>query len=106
MAQSGDEYDVGISRIHRDLADLPGFFQADVLPGLAAIARFVHAIAAGQIGTDVGFAGSGIDDVRVRGRYREGSDRADGLAVEDGSPNSSRIVGLPDAPIYAPEIKC
>ena len=56
--------------------------EAYILPGLAAIDRFVDSIAKGNISADAGFSRSHINDVWIGWGNREGSNRGNGLIVE------------------------
>ncbi len=65
-----------------DFADLESFFQAHVFPGLAAVGRFVHAVAVRGRVARVALAGADPDDVFIRRRDAYVADRHGGLAVE------------------------
>jgi hypothetical protein len=67
--------DMGVVGINDDLRDHVGIAQTGVRPRLARIARLVHAVAGIEIASNVGFAGSGIDDVRIGGCDRKRADR-------------------------------
>src|SRR5207253_6272450 len=65
MAKRRNQHAVGIFWIDDQLADRPRIAQADVLPGLAAVNRFVNAVTMGGVATNAAFTGSYIDDVRI-----------------------------------------
>ena len=75
MTKGRDQNDVGIFRIDDHRADLPGVFQADVLPGLARVQRLIHAGAVGDIAAHRVFARADVNDVVIGRRH---CDRADG----------------------------
>ncbi len=75
MAEHGHEQAVGIFGIDEDGRDLLAVAQTEMLPRLAAVGRFVHAVADGKIGPLQTFAAADIDDVGIGGRDGE---RADG----------------------------
>lgn len=105
MAESADVDDLRISRVNYDSTDLAGILQAYVRPRRAAVGRFVNAVAGRQVGSNVGFAGAGIDRLRVGWCKRDGPDRANGLVVKDWPPDSPSVRGVPDAAIDRAEIK-
>jgi hypothetical protein len=100
VAESGDVDAVGVGGIDGDLADLTGFGEADVMPGLAGVSGFEDTDAVGVLAADVGLAGADVDDVRIRGCDGDRSDRADGDAGErivgDGEPGAACVFGLPE----------
>ena len=104
MAERGDVDDVGVVRIHEDLADLLRVAQADMRPAPAAVGGFVYAVALGDVRAHVGFAAAGVDDLRVGRRDRDRADRADRLRIEDRLPGSAGVAGLPDAAVDGAEI--
>src|SRR5271156_1952882 len=74
-------------------------------PCSAAINRFIYTIAGGEVGTNVGLAGSGINGFGVGRRNGERANRGDGLAIKNGRPNHTGIGRLPDAAANRAEIK-
>ena len=54
-----------------------------------------------RLAASVGFAGPDVKDLRVRGSYSEGADRADRLAVEDRTPRPAGVARPPPAAIDA-----
>ncbi len=106
VAERGDVDAIRVRRIHHDAADLSRAVEADMGPGLAGVGGFEHADAVGVLAADIGLAGADIDDVRVRGRHRNGADGADGDAlIADGKPGAAGVFGLPDAAADGAEIK-
>ena len=96
---SGDVHDVVVLRVDDDARDGLGLFQPDVREGLAAVGRFVDAVAEGlelcrlfgspvptqtMFGSDWQTAMSPIEDVRVGVE-----DRLTGRAVVDRLPNAA-----------------
>src|SRR5262249_14375719 len=73
---------VRVGGVNEDLADLEGLVQAHVLPGLAAVDRFVDAVAVGDGVARVGLAGADPDDVAVGGGDADVADGDGGRAVE------------------------
>src|SRR5262245_12770032 len=71
--------------------------QPDVPPCLSAVGGLVHAVAVGQVRTEVGFARTDIDHVGIRGRDGESTDRRDRLTVKDRLPGFASIGRLPYA---------
>ncbi len=93
---SGDPDHVRVSRIDENPADVLGFLQTHVLPGLPAIDALVHAIAVSHMPAADVLAGTHPDNVgvaRVEGHITEGIGP---LIVEDGLPCRSRIGRLPE----------
>src|SRR5690242_13009676 len=68
-------------------------------PRLAAVSRFVHAIAGREIGTTQSFTAADINNVRIGGSKSDCTDRPARLTVKDGIPGSPEVVGLPHASV-------
>src|ERR1019366_2502964 len=96
VPQSADIDGVWILWIDHNPANLSRVLQADVIPRCAAIAGFVDAVAGREILANVGFAGSGINDFRIRGSHSKCADRGHRLAVEDRRPDNSGFGCFPD----------
>ena len=98
-AKRGDHYDIGVARIDPQVADVLGVFEADVLPGLAGVGGFVHAVAhVDGAAHHADVAGADVDDVGLRWRDRHGADGGDRAhPVEDGRPDDASVDGLPNA---------
>ncbi len=73
-----------------------GALEAHVLPGVAAVGGFPHAIADGDVGADVRLAGAGPDDLRIGGGHGQCAHGVDRLVVEDGLPVDAAVRGAPD----------
>ena len=71
--------------------------QADVAPGGAAVGGFVDAVAEGNVGAHVCFAGADVDGLRVGGRDGDGADGGGRFGVEDGAPGAAGVFRFPDA---------
>src|SRR5690348_15970005 len=69
VAHRRDIEHIRICGVHNDSSDVPGVLEADVIPGLAAVQRLVHAVAVRNISPPAGLAGAHVDYVRVGGSY-------------------------------------
>src|SRR5439155_25758411 len=105
VAQHGDEDAVGVLGIDEDRRDLLAVAQAQVFPRLAAVGRFVDAIADGQVGALEALAAADVEDVGVGRRYGQGADGAGGLVVEDGVPGAAGVGGLPDTAVVDADVE-
>src|SRR5438067_5098093 len=74
MAKRGDENAVRILGIYDQLADGARIAEPHVLPGLAAVNRFVNAVTMRGVAADAAFARSYIDDVWIGQRNRQAAD--------------------------------
>src|SRR4029079_3436094 len=63
MTERSDVNEIRIARIDEDRADLLGVAQAEMLPRLATVSRFVHAVAGGEIRTLKSFAAADVERV-------------------------------------------
>src|SRR5205807_6734310 len=97
VAEGGDIDDVGVGGVDDDAADVLRVPQAHVLPGLAAVGRFVDAVAPGDAVAGVGLAGADPDHVGVRFGDGHVAERNRRLALEDGRPGGAIVDGLPQA---------
>src|SRR5439155_9583751 len=79
--------------------------QAHVLPRLAAVGRFVDAVAGGQVGPLQTLAAADVDDVGLGRGDGERADRSGRLVVEDRLPGPSGIRGLPDAAVVDTDVE-
>jgi hypothetical protein len=84
MPHDRDEQAVRVARIDDDLRDLLPVTQAEVRPGLSRVGRLVDAVTRREIGTLEPFTASDVNDVRIRWREGDRSDRSRRLVVEDG----------------------
>src|SRR5438477_1754373 len=97
VAKSSDEGDIGIGGMDDDLADVTRVFQADIVPGFAAVVRTVDAVAKGNVAANTSFAGADIDDVGIGFRNRDAADGGSGLLVEKRIPGNAAVSGFPNA---------
>src|SRR6266700_2455203 len=97
MAESGDEHDVGICGMDDELADVTRVFQAEVVPGLAAVVGTINTIAEGNVAANAGFAGTDINYVGIGVRDGDAADGGSGLLIEEGIPGNAAIRGSPNA---------
>src|SRR5439155_14738173 len=104
MAERSHQNHVGIARIDDNAPDLPRIAQADVLPSSAAVGGFVNAITESDVRAHVGFAGSGINHVRISRRNGQGADGGNTLLLEERLPGLTAIACLPNAAINRAEI--
>ena len=74
-------------------------------PGLSAVGGPVHAVAVGDVRAHVGLARADVEDLRVRRRDRDRSDRGDRLAVEDRLPGAAGVLALPDSAADRAEVE-
>ena len=74
VPKRGDQNAVRILGVDNQLADGARIAQADVLPGLAAVNRFVNAVTMGCVAANAPFARSDVDDVRIGRRNRQAAD--------------------------------
>jgi hypothetical protein len=68
-------------------------------PRFAAIRRPIDAVSHGKIGPMQTFARTDVDDLGVRLRDRDGTDRLRGLGIEDRVPGAAIVIGLPHAAV-------
>ncbi len=99
MTQRSDEGDVRILRIDDHASDGMGVRQADELPRRACVNRFINSVAADNVAANASFAGSDINDVRVRLRDGNRADRRGHVFCLVGQrlPVQSAVRGLPYA---------
>ena len=93
-AQRTDPNDVRILRMNGECPGLKRLLQPHVLPGLAAVSRFVNAVAPGNAVAGIGFSSPDPDDVRIALRDLHVTDRNRGLIVELVFEVNSVIGGL------------
>src|SRR6185295_1449656 len=99
MSESGDVDEIRIARIDEDRADLLCVAQSEMSPRLAAVSRFINAVAGGEIGPLESFATADVDCVRVRRCDCERADRTRWLIIKDRFPRVAVIVRLPNAAV-------
>ena len=99
--------DLGIPRIDHDLGGRVGVLQTGRVPGLARVGGLVDTVAGNERVADVGLARTGIDDVRIRGRYSKRANTVGGveLAVGKVGPGEAVVRRAPHAPVDTTEIE-
>ena len=97
---------VRIFWIHPHARNLPGIFEADVLPRLSRVHRFIHAVAIRHIAPNVILAGSHIDDVGIGFGNSDVTDRrgAEALPIGDWVPTESAVHRFPYSSYGAAEV--
>ena len=104
VAQRSHKNDVRIVRIDDDFADGATVVQADVLPGLACVQRFVDAISLRDIAAQAGLAGTNVNRIVVRISHRQASNISRSLFVEYWRPGHGPIGGFPHSAARRTEI--
>src|SRR6185503_14987779 len=94
-----------IARVYVDHRDHLRVAKPQVRPCLAAVGGLVDAVARREVGADDARARPHVDDVRVRGRDRNGADRPGRLIVEDGGPRRAVVSRAPDAAVIEAGVK-
>src|SRR5258708_25292454 len=72
-------------------------FQANVVPGFAAVVRTIDAIAEGDVAANAGFAGADVNHIGIGVRDRDAADRGGGLLIEERIPGNTAVGGFPNA---------
>src|SRR5207302_9380976 len=88
MSEHRDEEAIGIARIDGEHRNLLAVAEAEVLPRFAGVSGFVGAVAGREIGTLQAFARAGVDDVGIRRRDGDRTDRAGWLLIENRRPDA------------------
>src|SRR5207253_9192950 len=97
-AERAGEDDVRIRRMDDDATDASGLAQSHVGPRRAGVRRLVDAVTHHVgVADRPGLTGAGPDDVRVRLRSLERTDRLDRLLVEDGDEGAAAVDRSPCA---------
>ena len=96
-ALRGHVDDARVARVDDDPADVLGVLEPDVLPGLAAVGRLVHAVAVAHAALRVVLAGAHPDRQRIPGVDRHAADRVRRLRVEDGRERDAPVGRAPHA---------
>src|SRR5205807_9234897 len=78
---------------------------AKVRPRFAGVGGFVDAVAGGEVGTLQPFAAADVDHVWIGGRHGDGADRAGGLVVEEGEPDTPGVGALPHAAVVDADVE-
>ena len=98
MSQRGHVNHIGIGRIDADARDRLRIGQPHMLPTLAAVDRFVYAVALHDAAAQLGFAHTDEHHVGIGLRDRDRAHRrAMDLTVGYGKPRHSTIGGLPQS---------
>ncbi len=105
MARNRNEQPVGIARINCHLRDLLAVAQAQVHPRRAAVGGLVDAVADREIRTMQPFAAADVNNVRIRRRNFDCTDRASRLLIKDRLPGPPKVIGLPDPAIHGAYIE-
>ena len=88
-----------------DFGDVLRLAEADVLPRLARVGRFVDAVAGLDVAANARLARADEDDVRIRFRHGDRADRRTrDLAVGHRRPRLAAVRGLPQAAASGAEI--
>src|SRR4051794_18226276 len=108
MPQGRNINQIRVLRVNAYTPDLARVFKPNMLPGLTRVHGLVNAIAVRNIAPDVVFSGAHINDVRVRLRPRNRSNRrgSEILPVADRLPVRPGVFRFPDTPADTAEIKC
>src|SRR5436305_1251557 len=99
MSEDRHVHAVWVTGIDENRSNLLAIAQAEMGPVFPAVSGFVDAIAGREIRTPQSFATADINDVRIRRRKCQCTDRSGGLAIEDRSPRAPEVVALPDTPV-------
>jgi hypothetical protein len=92
----GDEHDVRVAGVDRDVARVQRLAQTHVGEGLAAVGRLVDPVAEAHRVARVLLAGADPDHVGVARRDRDIADRRGPLVLEDALPGGAGVARLPD----------
>jgi len=87
------------------LGDLLPVAEPAVLPGAAAIAGAVDAVADRQVGPQQPFTARDVDDVGIGRCHRDGADRLGRLSLEDRLPGAAGVVGSPHPAVDGADVE-
>src|SRR5712671_6992755 len=106
MAQSRNEGNVRILRVHYQAADGMGIWKPDKFPGLTGVDGLIHTVSADDVPADASLSGTDIDDVGVGfgNGQRTNRRRCVLLLVKKSLPNEPAIGGLPSTPGHTAKI--
>ena len=104
MAERGHENDVRIVGIDDDFADGAAVAQANVLPGLASVERFVNSIAVRDVSANAGLACTHVNRVVIGVGHGEAANGSTSLFIENRRPGHGAVGRLPDAAAGRAEI--
>src|SRR5258708_3195211 len=105
MAFCSDEDAIRIFGIDEDGGDLLRVAQAEMLPGLAAVAGFVNAVAGREIWALETFAAPDVQNIGVGWRDGNRADRAGRLVVENGLPRVAGVGCPPNASVHCSHVE-
>src|ERR1700733_148356 len=105
MSSDRDIHAVGILRIDCNLANGLSVAQPQMRPALAAVSRFIDAIAGRQIGPRQPLTARNIHYIWIGLRHGNRSDRARRLRIPQALPGSSGVRCFPDTAIHRSEVK-
>src|SRR5687767_5938094 len=97
VAQRAREHDVRIFRVHDDLADAAGVFEAHARPRAARVGGLEDAFPHRDVTADARLAGAGPHRAGIRRRDGDVADRMHGLCVEDRLPRDAGVGRLVNA---------
>ena len=95
MPEGRHEHPVGVLGVDIDLRDHLRIAQAQVRPGLARVAGFVHPVAHRKIGPDDARSAAHVNHVGIRRGDGDGADRTRRLVVEQRRPGRAVVGGAP-----------
>ena len=96
--------DVRIRWVDTNAPDVAGILEAEESPGLSGVCRFPDAEIRRYVAPHGLFAKAGVDDVRIRLRYRDGAHGSAEIAVGDIPPLAAAVVRFPDTPTCGREV--
>ena len=105
VAKRRDEDYIRILRIDNDSPNLSSALESDVLPGLAGVDRFVHAVAELNRITHIGFAGTDINHIRIRRRHANRANRRRRCGVKLWGPGATCVRRFPNTAADRSKIK-
>src|SRR5579863_1110703 len=76
-----------------------------MLPVLAAVGGFVNSVSGGKIWPPQSFATANINNLRIRGRYCQRTDRSGWLIIENGVPRLPKVRALPHPTVVRRHVK-
>src|SRR5258708_16055063 len=97
MGEGRYQRDVRVLWINKDAPNVLRITQANVGPRFSAVGGFVNPIAVGEIGTQIGFAGTDIDNVGLRLTDCNRANQANGRPAENRPPRFPAVRRLPAA---------
>ena len=101
----GGEHHVGVAGIDPQAADVAAGGEPARLPGPAAVARAIDAVASGDVPAGGDLAGAHVEDGGIAGSHRQGADGGGRLVLEQRIPGAPGVGGLPDAAVGRAEVE-